>query len=71
MSDDKLSDLMKFASGFDFFTPLHDIAMGYHSIEYEGMDSDCKAVERELQQQGIKCRVDFTGDGWRVIAKRD
>lgn len=70
MSDDKLNDLLRFGAGFDWITPALDIISGYNTIEYEGWDSDCKEKEKQLRKQGIKCRTQVTGEGWRVISKR-
>ncbi len=70
MSDDKIDDLLRIGASLDWITPLSDLIAGYNTIEYEGWVDDCKKVEKQLKARGIKCRTDFTGDGWRVIAKR-
>lgn len=67
---DKKDVLWNIAVGFDWMTPLSDLLHGYNTVEYEGWDNDCKKKEKELKAQGIQCRTQFTGDGWRVISKR-
>lgn len=66
----QIDDWLKVGGSFDWLTPAYDLAQGFNKIEYEGGDSDCKKIEKQLKQQGIKCRTQFTGDGWRVISKR-
>ena len=70
MSNDKIDDLLGIGASFDWITPLRDLIVGYNTIEYEGWADDCKKVEKKLKQQGVRCRTQFTGDSWRVIAKR-
>ncbi len=70
MSKDPLDDLLGFGAGFDWITPLSDIIAGYNSIEFEGDSDSCKIIEKQLKKEGIKCRTQFTGDSWRVIARR-
>lgn len=72
MAKDPLDDLLRFGAGFDWITPLSDIIVGYNTIEMdETIDKNaCKAKVEELKRQGINCRVDFTGNGWRVISRR-
>jgi hypothetical protein len=70
MNNDKIDDLLAIGGSFDWITPLGDLIAGYNTIEHEGGPDDCKQVEKSLKAQGIKCRTDFTGDGWRVISKR-
>lgn len=64
---DKLIDI---GCAFNWMEPLSDLLHGYNTVEYEGWDNDCKKKEKELKAQGVKCRTQFTGNGWRVISKR-
>lgn len=68
--NDPLDDLLALGGGWDWITPAIDLLAGYNTIEYEGLDDDCKKVAKTLKAQGIKCRVMFTGEWWRVISKR-
>ena len=70
MSKDKMDDLLKVGASFDWITPLGDLLAGYNSIEFEGDPDSCKAIEKQLKREGIECRTQFTGDSWRVIARR-
>lgn len=74
MSDDKIKDAMKVAAGFDWITPVWDLLVGYNSIEYgPSIDhAECKRIEKELQQAGIKAKTlfDVNSESWRVIAVR-
>ncbi len=70
MSDDKVDDLLRIGGSFNWIAPLWDIMVGYNSIEFEGDPASCKAVERDLKRQGVRCRTQLTGNSWRVIAKR-
>lgn len=65
-----LDELARLGAHFEYITPTLDILNGYNTVEYEGWDYDCKEFAKTLRQQGIKCRVQFTGEYWRVISKR-
>lgn len=66
-----MANILDFGSKFNWIEPISDLLHGYNTVEYEGWDTDCKKVEKELKKQGISCRTQFTGDGWRVLSRRD
>lgn len=66
---DKTDKFLDLASWFDPLAALGYFG-NYNTVEYEGLDTDCKKREKELKAQGIKCRTEFTGDGWRVVSSR-
>lgn len=69
---DVLNAIARMGAAFDWITPLATIWGGYNTVDMdETMDhAGCKAMVKDLQRQGVKAKVDFTGDGWRVISAR-